>query len=108
MTEPRTQYTFTLDNEDEKRFNNIMSRLDPDEFEIIEPLHKIPSKREHYAQSEMEAIIEMSPEAASTFRFGMSKVKIRRYRTEDELAEETAILDRNKVTITVKVDGLQP
>jgi len=100
-----TQYTFTIDNEDEGRFNSIMGRLDPDEFVVVEPLHKIPAAREHDRQSEMQAIIEMEPEAASTFRFGMKRVGIKRLRSEEEEAEKQAIEDRNKVKITVHGDG---
>ena len=100
-----TQYTFTIDNEDEGRFNSIMSRLDPDEFVVVESLHKIPPAREHDRQSEMQAVIEMEPEAASTFRFGMKKVTIKRFRTVEEEAEKQSIEDRNKVKITVHGDG---
>jgi hypothetical protein len=101
-----TQYTFTIDNEDEGRFNSIMNRLDPDEFVVVEPLHKIPAAREHDRQSEMQAIIKMEPEAASTFRFGMKRVGIKRLRSEEEEAEKQAIEDRNKIKITVYENGV--
>lgn len=100
-----TQYTFTIDNEDATRFNSIMDRLDPDEFVVVEALHKIPPVREHDRQCEMQAIIEMEPEAASTFRFGMKRVTIKRLRSAEEEAEKQSIEDRNKVKITVHGDG---
>jgi hypothetical protein len=37
----------------------------------------------------------------------MKNVKIRRERTEEELAEEKRINDQHTVTITVKVDGME-
>ena len=100
-----TQYTFTIDNEDATRFNSIMDRLDPDEFVVVEALHKILPVREHDRQCEMQAIIEMEPEAASTFRFGMKRVTIKRLRSAEEEAEKQSIEDRNKVKITVHGDG---
>lgn len=103
MEEDRTQYTFTFDQGDEKNFNRIKSRLDPDEYTVDEEIHKVNEEDGRY--SELTTKITMVPEAASTFRFGMKNVKIRRYRTEAEEAEAKAREDRNKVTINVKVDG---
>jgi hypothetical protein len=45
----------------------------------------------------------MDPEAALTFRLGMKAVKIRRERTEEELAEEKELNDRNTIRINVQV-----
>jgi hypothetical protein len=103
MNHELTQYTFTFDNSDEKKFRNIMSRLDEDEFEVIEEIHKIPPKNEHYAQSEMQTTMKMEPAAASTFRFGMSTLKIERLRTAEELAEKKAIEDQHIVRVNIKV-----
>lgn len=107
MKDLHVSYTFTFDNEDEKRFRNIMSRLDPDEFVITEEICKIAPKYEHHYQTEKQTTMEMEPEAASMFRLGMKHLKIRRARTEEELAEEAALKAANTITITVKVDGLE-
>lgn len=104
--EERTQYTFTFEQAEEKRFRNIESRLDPDEYKIVEEIHLVDPDDPRY--SELKAVYEMVPEAASTFRFGMKNLKIRRFRTEEELAAEREKEEKNKITITVKVDGLQP
>jgi len=99
------EYTFTFEQSEEKRFRNIMSRLDPDEYVIVQDFHLVDPDNARY--SEMAVIIQMEPEAASTFRFGMKQLKIRRKRTEEELAAEKEREEKNKITITVKVDGLQ-
>lgn len=101
--EERTQYTFTFDPSEEKNFRRIMDRLDPDEFTVEEAIHQ--DQPDLGRQSHLSTKMTMEPEAASTFRFGMKEVKIRRYRTEAEEAEIKAREDKNKVTITVKVDG---
>ena len=106
MTAPLTEYTFTFDKSDEGRFRSIMERLDDDEFVVKQDITRTdPTDRYN---GETTAVIEMSPEAASTFRFGMKQLVIRRTRTEEELAEEEAEAAKNRVTITVKVDGLAP
>lgn len=103
MEEERTQYTFTFDPDDEKNFRRIMDRLDPDEFTIEEAIHQ--TEPDKGRASTLSTQMTMVPEAASTFRFGMKEVKIRRYRTEAEEAEIKAREEKNKITITVKVDG---
>lgn len=104
MDEQRTEYTFTFDADDEKLFRRIQSRLDDDEYTVVKGIEKVdPDSR----YSELTTTVEMVPEAASTFRFGMKKVKIRRFRTEEELAVEEAEAAKNRITITVKVDGYE-
>lgn len=100
------EYTFTFDKDDEKQFRRILDRLDPEEYQTKQEITPIESKnsREH----ELSTVIVMEPEAASTFRFGMKKLKIKRFRTEQEEAEKKAIEDSNKVVIKVKVDGYEP
>jgi len=99
-----TQYTFTFSREDERQFRNIMSRLEPDEFRIVSEIAPTDTENKY---SDLQTVMEMEPEAASTFRFGMKVLKIRRLRTEEELAEEKANEDRHKVTIVVHT-GQQP
>jgi len=100
-----TKYTFTFDQNDEKQFNNILSRLEPEEYNIVEATGW--EKHETPRESQRKAVIEMESDACLTFRLGMGNgIKIRRERTEEELAEEQALHDANTVKITVKVDGL--
>ena len=97
------EYTFTFDKEDESRFKKIRDRLDPDEYLVKKDIELVPDERAGYKPSEMSTVMEMDPEAASTFRFGMRKCNIRRFRTEEELAEEKEENYRHKVTITVHI-----
>ena len=102
------KYTFTFDCNDEANFRRVLSRLDEAEYTVIEDLRSVDHKPEQdvkYVDRQM--ILEMDPEAALTFRLGMKHVKIRRERTEEELAEEKALHDANTVTITVKVPPSQ-
>ena len=103
MAEQLTEYTFTFDKEEENRFRSIMSRLDDDEY-IVKQDIQLTDPADKY-NKEMTAIIEMVPEAASTFRFGMKNLKIRRLRTAEELAAEAEAEAKNKITINVKADG---
>lgn len=106
MSEPLTEYTFTFDKAEENRFRTIMSRLDDDEYVVKQEIQR--TNPEDRYNTEMTAKIDMVPEAAATFRFGMKNVKIRRFRNEEELAAEEAEAAKNRVTITVKVDGMEP
>lgn len=99
------EYTFTFDQHDESRFRNIMSRLDPDEYIIVKDFHLVDPDKGRY--SDMAVVISMEPEAASTFRFGMKQLKIRRTRTEEELTAEKERDEKTKISVTIKVDGLQ-
>lgn len=101
-----TKYTFTFGADEETKFRRIIDRLEPDEFTIIEDIHL--TKPEDGRYSPRETIMDMDAEAALTFRLGMKNLKIRRERTEEELAEEKALLEKNKITITVQVPGLNP
>lgn len=99
-----TKYTFTFKPGDEKKFREVLSRLEPEEYNIIEDVRPVDHKADadiRYVDRQM--IVEMDPEAALTFRLGMKQVKIRRERTEEELAEEKRINDQHTVTVTVQV-----
>ena len=102
-----TQYTFTFENKAEGKFREILSRLEPDEYIIVEDINKVPPKNENYSQHEMQTIMEMDSEAALTFRLGMRDLKIKRTRTVEEEAEKKALEDQHRITIRVKVDGLK-
>jgi len=99
-----TKYTFTFEPGDEKKFREVLSRLEPEEYNITEDVRPVDHKPDadiRYVDRQM--VIEMDPEAALTFRLGMKQVKIRRERTEEELAEEKRINDQHTITITVQV-----
>ena len=98
------QFTFTFDKAELTRFNLIMSRLDPDEYEIVEPIHDVDPVG--HERLERQTVMRMDPEAASMFRFGMKgKLIIKRLRSEEEEAERKALEDQHRVKITVKVNN---
>lgn len=99
------KYTFTFDHEEEAKFRRVVDRLDLEEYTVLEEIHL--TKPEDGKHSPRETIMEMEPEAALTFRLGMKNVKIRRERTEEELAEEKALKDANTIKVTVLVDPSQ-
>ena len=105
-----TKYVMTFDPKDERKFREVLSRLDESEYNILEEVRPIDHKPEDandpYLDRQM--IIEMDPEAALTFRLGMKFVKIRRERTEEELAEEKELHDKNTIKVTVHVPVGQP
>jgi hypothetical protein len=99
-----TKYTFTFEPAAERKFREVLSRLEPEEYNIIEDVRPVDHKEDadlRYVDRQM--ILEMDPEAALTFRLGMKEVKIRRERTEEELAEEKELNDRNTIRINVQV-----
>lgn len=96
------KYTFTFDHDEEAKFRRVVDRLDPGEFTVHEEIHL--TKPEDGKHSPRQTIMEMDAEAALTFRLGMKNVKIRRERTEEELAEEKALMEANTIKVTVKVD----
>lgn len=100
----QVQYTFIFDKIDEKKFREIMNRLDPDEFTVLEEIaaYDNPSKKS-WEGPQMRTVMVMDPEAASTFRFGMKKLNIRRLRTEEEEEAERKLIEDNTIRINVTV-----
>lgn len=96
-----TEYTFTFERDAESDFHQVLSRLDPGEFNIVKDIYLVKPEEPRY--SDRECVIEMEPEACLTFRLGMKAVKIRRARTEEELAADKEIEDRNTVRIRVQM-----
>ena len=105
MSDEVKKYTFTFDYEDEGRFNDILSRLEPTDYTVIEPVSLVKPDDGRY--SARQTVMEMDSYSAQTFRLGMKNVKIRRERTEEELAEEKRIHDNHVITIKVQVPGLK-
>jgi len=97
-----TEYTFTFEPSEENKFRRTLSRLDEDEYKIIEEIKSVDEKDPRY--SDKKCVIEMDSEACLTIRMAMgNSVKIRRKRTEEEEAAEKELNDRHKVTIRVQV-----
>ena len=104
-----TKYTFTFERTDEGKFREVLSRLDESEYNVLEEVRPVDHKEgDDLRYVDRQMVIEMDPEAALTFRLGMKQVKIRRERTEEELAEEQEINDRHTVKVTVHVPMGQP
>lgn len=104
-----TNYTFTFAPEHEKKFKEVLSRLSEDEYVIVEDVRPVDHKDgEDISELDRQMVIEMDPEAALTFRLGMKFVKIRRLRTEEELAEEKALEEKNTVKVTIYTGGAAP
>lgn len=99
-----TKYTFTFGYDDERKFRQVLERLDPTEYNILEDVRPVDHKEhEDVRYVDRQMVIEMDAEAALTFRLGMKHVKIRRERTEEELAEEKKIADRHKIPVVIQV-----
>lgn len=97
----RVKYTYTFERDDESRFRDCLSRLDPEEYTLIRDVYIVDEANARYSQR--EAIVEMEPDACLTIRLGMKQIKIRRERTEEELEMEKELNERNTVRITVQV-----
>jgi hypothetical protein len=98
------KYTFTFEPAAERKFREVLSRLEPEEYNILEDIRPVDHKEgDDLRYVDRQMIVEMDPEAALTFRLGMKEVKIRRERTEEELAEEKEINDRNTIKVTIQV-----
>lgn len=99
-------YTYTFEQEYARRFREVLSNMDPADYNIITDFHLVEDEKRDRREWMMSAVIEMDPDACLTIRLGMKHVVIRRARTDEELAAEKALDDKNTVRITVKVDGL--
>lgn len=95
------KYTFTFAKEHEKKFRQILSRLDESEYTIIQDIEPVVPEDMEKSRT---TIMEMDAESALTFRMGMKEVKIRRERTEEELAAEKERDERHTIRVTVVVD----
>jgi hypothetical protein len=98
------KYTFTFDRLDEAKFRQVLSRLDESEYNIVEEIRPVDHKEgTDIKYIDRQMVIDMDAESALTFRLGMKKVKISRERTEEELAEEKALMDRHTVKVVIQV-----
>lgn len=97
------KYTFRFLNENEKDFRRILSRLDENEYTIIEDIKLVDEKDPRY--SDKTCIIDMDAEAALTFRLGFPKntpLKIERERTEEEAKAKKEREDRHTIRVNVQ------
>ena len=90
----------TFDREELRAFNSVLERLEEGTYTVLKPVEKVNPDEYH---SGYTAEIETDEMSCLTFRMGMKHLKIRRERTEEELAEEKAIEDRHRVKVTVIV-----
>jgi hypothetical protein len=96
------KYTFTFEKETEKSFKRVLSRLEEDEYKIIEDIRPVDDPKSYVKN--LETIIEMDSEACLTLRMGLGNtIKIRRERTEEELQKEKEIEERTTIRINVQV-----
>ena len=95
------KYTFSFEKDEQAKFARILSRLDPEEYNIIKEIYDVT--RTNKFLFDKETIMEMDPEAALTFRLGMKTLNLRHERTEEELAAEKELEDKNTIRITVQV-----
>ena len=98
-----TRYTFTFDRSDERKFREVLSRLDETDYSVIEQIQ--PVKSDNQREESRYTVMDMDSDCALTFRLGMKQdaLKIRRERTEEELAEEKALDDANTIKVVVHV-----
>ncbi len=101
MSNERKNYTFTFGKDQQKSFNRILERMDPELYTVVQEQQEIENEKQW--EKEIETVINMDPDSALTFRLGMKNLKIRRERTEEELAEEAAIREKNTVKVVVQV-----
>ena len=94
------KYTMTFDRSELRSFNDIMDRLEDGSYTVLKSVQKV--KEDDY-YSDYTAEIETDEMSCLTFRMGMKNLKIRRERTEEELAEERAIEERHRVKVVVQV-----
>lgn len=90
----------TFDREELRSFNGVLERLEDGDYTIIKPVTPVDDKDRY---SDYTAEIETDELSCLTFRMGMKNLKIRRERTEEELAQEKEIEDRHRVKVTVIV-----
>ena len=90
------KYTFTFNKLQEQRFKQILQRLEPEEYNILEVITPIDTDNPRH--SDLQTVIEMDSECALTFRMAMKDLKIRRERTEEELAIEKERDEKNKIS----------
>ena len=95
------KYTLTFDITEKNKFSAILSRLNDEEYTIIEDI-SIVSDTNKYV-SECRTIIDMDTECALTFKMGMKTVKLRKERSAEELEQEKERNDRHVVSVTVKI-----
>ena len=94
------KYTLTFDRQQLRTFYEVLERLEENSYVIHKAAEKV-SPDDYYSDYTTE--IETDEMSCLTFRMGMKDLKIRRERTEEELAEEKAIEERHKVKVTVMV-----
>lgn len=95
-------YTFTFSRDTEARFNRVLASIDCADYTIVQAIAPlaITGDRDE-ASAPLTTVIRTESEVVLAFRMAMPQLTIRRERTEEELAEEQALYEANKITINV-------
>jgi hypothetical protein len=96
------EYTFTFKTENERKFRQVMDRLEPDEYVVIQDIHD-PRTEEEKTKYEkyLQCTLGMEPEAALTFRMSMTELNIKRKRSDEDQAKEDERQNRNVIKVRV-------
>lgn len=103
MNPNHINYTFTFNKTDTKLFGKILSRLNEDDYEIVEPIADYVEEGKRQYEPQVRTVMNVDPEACSMFRFGMKHLIIRRARTEEEEEAERKQREENTIRINVRI-----
>lgn len=95
------KYTFKFSKVYEAKFRSVLSRLDDDEFNLIEDIQLDEPDRPR--ESLLKAVVEMDEMAALTFRLGIVDIKISKEMTEKERKKRDDMINKHIVKVNVKV-----
>ena len=96
-----TKYTFTISYDSVNLFRNIRSRLEENEYVVIEELRSTDPENQ---RADYQCIYEMDSDAALTFHLGMKNLKITREKTPEELKA----IEEKTVRVSLPVDIFGP
>ena len=100
------KYTFRFLNQDERKFREILSRIEESgaTFNIIEDIHIVDGEDEHDKDprtADKTCVIEMDEYDALPFRMGMEPIRIIPERTKEEQEARAARESAHKIQVHV-------
>lgn len=98
------KYTYEFDQAEERKFRDILSRLDDDEYTIIEEISDVIDEKDRRGSKKKKAVIEMDSEACLTIKLSMKDVKITGTLNDEETAVRKALEDHHTIKVKVKVN----